>query len=83
MVVARRREHLRRLEEELAADYRRRLLGRRLDVLVEGSDPHKVRPRPRHFLPGGPGYLSRICASPAAAVRPGPGGGDSRGCIAR
>ena len=40
-VVARRREHLRRLEEQLAADYRRRLLGRRLDVLVEGSDPQR------------------------------------------
>jgi tRNA A37 methylthiotransferase MiaB len=40
-VVAERREQLRTLEKELADDYARRLLGRRLDVLVEGSDPNR------------------------------------------
>jgi threonylcarbamoyladenosine tRNA methylthiotransferase MtaB len=40
-VVARRRERLRELECELADDYFRSLLGRRLDVLVEGEDPRR------------------------------------------
>jgi len=40
-VVAERRERLRRLDQELAEGYQRRLLGRRLDVLVEGSDPQR------------------------------------------
>src|SRR5262249_57288865 len=35
-VVRQRREHLRELEKELAERYSRSLLGRRLDVLVEG-----------------------------------------------
>ncbi len=37
-VKALRRERLRALERELARDYQRRLLGRVLDVLVEGAD---------------------------------------------
>jgi threonylcarbamoyladenosine tRNA methylthiotransferase MtaB len=40
-VVDRRRERLRELERELAEDYQRGLLGRRLDVLVEGDDPRR------------------------------------------
>lgn len=45
-VVAERREHLRRLEGELAVSYYRGLVGRVLDVLVEGADPR----RPGHVL---------------------------------
>jgi threonylcarbamoyladenosine tRNA methylthiotransferase MtaB len=41
-VVAQRREHLRTLADELASNYRRQLVGRRLDVLVEGADPTRV-----------------------------------------
>jgi threonylcarbamoyladenosine tRNA methylthiotransferase MtaB len=40
-VVARRREHMRRLEKEQAVRYHQGLLGRRLEVLVEGADPHR------------------------------------------
>jgi threonylcarbamoyladenosine tRNA methylthiotransferase MtaB len=40
-VIAQRRQHLCQLEQELAEGYRRRLLGRLLDVLVEGADPHR------------------------------------------
>jgi threonylcarbamoyladenosine tRNA methylthiotransferase MtaB len=45
-VVHERREVLRRLERELAASYHRQMIGRRLDVLVEGPDPK----RPGHVL---------------------------------
>jgi threonylcarbamoyladenosine tRNA methylthiotransferase MtaB len=38
-VVDERRERIRELERTLADDYGRSLLGRRLDVLVEGADP--------------------------------------------
>jgi threonylcarbamoyladenosine tRNA methylthiotransferase MtaB len=38
-VTANRRERLRELERELADAYYRSLLGRRLEVLVEGADP--------------------------------------------
>ena len=38
-VVARRREFLQALSRQLAGDYHRQLVGRRLDVLVEGLDP--------------------------------------------
>ncbi|HZT79427.1 MAG TPA: tRNA (N(6)-L-threonylcarbamoyladenosine(37)-C(2))-methylthiotransferase MtaB [Gemmataceae bacterium] len=41
-VVAERRERLRELERELAASYYRSLLGRRLEVLVEGADPQRA-----------------------------------------
>ena len=37
-IVAQRRRRMRELERELGTAYRRRLLGRRLDVLVEGAD---------------------------------------------
>jgi threonylcarbamoyladenosine tRNA methylthiotransferase MtaB len=40
-VVAARRERLLELERELAGAYYRSLLGRRLDVLVEGPDPRR------------------------------------------
>ena len=53
-VVARRREQLLVLESELSAAYYRRLLGRRLDVLVEGADPRRpgwVRGTSCHYSP--------------------------------
>jgi threonylcarbamoyladenosine tRNA methylthiotransferase MtaB len=40
-VVASRRQRLLQLEHELARIYQQRLLGRTLDVLVEGSDSHR------------------------------------------
>jgi threonylcarbamoyladenosine tRNA methylthiotransferase MtaB len=40
-IVAQRRERLLRLESELAQAFYRRLLGRRLDVLVEGADSER------------------------------------------
>jgi threonylcarbamoyladenosine tRNA methylthiotransferase MtaB len=40
-VIAQRRKHLQTLGRELTADYHRRLVGRRLDVLVEGADPNR------------------------------------------
>jgi threonylcarbamoyladenosine tRNA methylthiotransferase MtaB len=40
-VVAERRERLLRLEAETMAAYHRRLIGRRLEVLVEGADPQR------------------------------------------
>ncbi len=45
-VMAERRQRLRALESELSAAYARGLLGRRLDVLVEGADPD----RPGHVI---------------------------------
>lgn len=41
-VVDDRRERLLKLEREMAEMYHRRLLGRRLDVLVEGADPKRA-----------------------------------------
>jgi threonylcarbamoyladenosine tRNA methylthiotransferase MtaB len=38
-VIADRRQRLRALERELADQYHKQLVGRRLDVLVEGADP--------------------------------------------
>ena len=40
-VVNERRERLRELETELAGNYLRSLVGRRLEVLVEGADPQR------------------------------------------
>ena len=40
-VVAERRRRLLALEREMAAEYQRALVGRRLDVLVEGADPER------------------------------------------
>src|SRR5262249_40028177 len=44
--VHERRQRMRELEKELARTYHRSLLGRRLEVLVEGADPD----RPGHVL---------------------------------
>lgn len=41
-IVAERRERLRDLEYELAHEYYRSLVGRQLDVLVEGEDPKRL-----------------------------------------
>jgi threonylcarbamoyladenosine tRNA methylthiotransferase MtaB len=38
-LIAERRDRLRALEREMAGQYHKRLVGRRLDVLVEGADP--------------------------------------------
>jgi threonylcarbamoyladenosine tRNA methylthiotransferase MtaB len=40
-VKAQRRQRLHEIEREIASDYHRSLVGRVLDVLVEGSDPHR------------------------------------------
>jgi threonylcarbamoyladenosine tRNA methylthiotransferase MtaB len=40
-VIAQRREHLNRLAARLAAEYYRQLVGRTLDVLVQGADPKR------------------------------------------
>jgi threonylcarbamoyladenosine tRNA methylthiotransferase MtaB len=53
-VVAERRKRLRELEQELAEQYAHELLGRRLDVLVEGADPERpgfVRGTSCRYLP--------------------------------
>jgi threonylcarbamoyladenosine tRNA methylthiotransferase MtaB len=41
-IMEHRREHIRQLESETTAAYQRSLLGRRLDVLVEGADPKRA-----------------------------------------
>jgi threonylcarbamoyladenosine tRNA methylthiotransferase MtaB len=41
-LIAERRRRLLALEKETAAAYHRRLLGRRLDVLIEGTDPRRA-----------------------------------------
>jgi len=53
-VMDSRRERLRQLEQEVAEEYRRGLLGSRLDVLVEGQDPRRpgwVRGTSCRFVP--------------------------------
>ncbi len=40
-VIAQRREHLRALEKELTQAYNQSLVGRHLDVMVEGEDPRR------------------------------------------
>ena len=74
-VVAERRERLRRLEAELADDYLRSLIGRRLDVLVEGAEdgrPGFVRGTACRYVPvvfrGHAPALLRRCV-PVRAVR--------------
>jgi threonylcarbamoyladenosine tRNA methylthiotransferase MtaB len=57
-VVAQRRQRLRELEKELADDYYRNLVGRRLDVLVEGADPKR------------PGYVTGTSCRYAPVVFP-------------
>src|SRR5262249_3840902 len=41
LIIAQRRDHVRRLERELADRYCRALIGRELDVMVEGEDPNR------------------------------------------
>ena len=77
-VVAERRERLRRLEAELADAYLRSLVGRRLDVLVEGRGRRPARLRPRHGLPIRPGGVSWPRPGAAAAARAGAGRGRRR-----
>jgi threonylcarbamoyladenosine tRNA methylthiotransferase MtaB len=75
-VVARRRERLRRLDQELTKEYQQSLLGRRLDVLVEGSDPQRpgyvrgtsCRSVPVSFPGHAPALLRRRVPVRAAAV---------------
>ena len=63
-VVAERCDRLRELERELAATYGRALIGRALDVLVEGADPERagfVRGTSCRSLPVSfPGYLPAL-----------------------
>jgi threonylcarbamoyladenosine tRNA methylthiotransferase MtaB len=74
-VMEDRRERLRDLERELTAAYQRRLLGRCLDVLVEGSDPKRAgcvqgtscRYVPVSFRGHAPALLRRIV--PVRVVR--------------
>jgi threonylcarbamoyladenosine tRNA methylthiotransferase MtaB len=62
--LAERRARLAALETELAADFGRSLLGRRLDVLVEGADPrrpgHVVGTSCRHVPVSFPGYAPAL-----------------------
>jgi threonylcarbamoyladenosine tRNA methylthiotransferase MtaB len=75
-VVARRREQLLALEAEMAAAYYRRLIGRRLDVLVEGADgrrPGWVRGTSCRYAPVGfeghaPALLARRVPVRAVSV---------------
>ena len=75
-VVAARRERLLELERELAGAYYRSLLGRRLDVLVEGADPRRLglvrgtseRYAPVSFRGHAPALLRRRVPVRAVAV---------------
>jgi threonylcarbamoyladenosine tRNA methylthiotransferase MtaB len=66
-VVAWRRERLRELEKELSARYLRTLLGRRLEVLVEGADPkrpgHVLGTSCRYAAVSFPGYAAALIGS--------------------
>jgi threonylcarbamoyladenosine tRNA methylthiotransferase MtaB len=63
-VVDRRREAMRRLETELAANYYRRLVGLDLDMLVEGADPartgHVLGTSCRYAPVSAPGYAPAL-----------------------
>jgi threonylcarbamoyladenosine tRNA methylthiotransferase MtaB len=75
-VVAERRRRLLALEAELADAYHRRLLGRRLDVLVEGADPARpgfargtsCRYAPVAFPGHAPALLRRVVLVRAVGV---------------
>jgi threonylcarbamoyladenosine tRNA methylthiotransferase MtaB len=64
LVVAERRRRLQELESELFAEYGKRLIGRTLDVLVEGADteqPGYVRGTSCRFVPVSfPGEVGRL-----------------------
>jgi threonylcarbamoyladenosine tRNA methylthiotransferase MtaB len=78
-VVQERRRSLLEIEQELAEAYYRSLLGRRLDVLVEGGDPRRpgwvrgtsCRYAPVSFLGHAPALLRRIVPVRAVAVADG------------
>jgi threonylcarbamoyladenosine tRNA methylthiotransferase MtaB len=63
-VVAARRRRLLEMERELADAYYRRLVGRRLDVLVEGPDPH----RPGFVRGTSERYAPVVCRGHAPAL---------------
>ncbi len=63
-IVEERRQRLRELECELTTVYQRRLLGRRLDVLVEGADPQ----RPDHVRGTSCRYVQVSCRGHAPAL---------------
>jgi threonylcarbamoyladenosine tRNA methylthiotransferase MtaB len=64
-VIAQRRDALKTLEKELAAQYYHLLVGRSLDVIVEGADPH----RPGHVLGTSCRFAPvSFAASPAALL---------------
>jgi threonylcarbamoyladenosine tRNA methylthiotransferase MtaB len=75
-IMAMRRERLLKLEQELAQAYYRRLVGRQLDVLVEGADPERAgyvrgtscRYAPVTFEGYAPALLGRRVTVRAAAV---------------
>ena len=74
-IVALRRQRLRELERELARAYARSLLGRRLDVLVEGADPKRpghvigtsCRALPASFPGHAPALIGRLAPMRAVA----------------
>jgi threonylcarbamoyladenosine tRNA methylthiotransferase MtaB len=78
-VVDARRARLRELERELAAAYYRSLLGRPLDVLVEGADPQRpghafgtsCRYAPVSFAGHAPALLGRLVPVRAVSVADG------------
>jgi threonylcarbamoyladenosine tRNA methylthiotransferase MtaB len=78
-VSAGRRVYLRRLERELADAYFRSLLGRRLDVLVEGPDPERpgyargtsCRYAPVRFPGHAPALVRRVVPVRAVALEDG------------
>jgi threonylcarbamoyladenosine tRNA methylthiotransferase MtaB len=78
-IMEERRERIRQLESETAAAYQRSLLGRRLDVLVEGSDPKRAgrvqgtscRYVPVSFRGHAPALLRRVVAVRAVGVEAG------------
>jgi threonylcarbamoyladenosine tRNA methylthiotransferase MtaB len=63
-VVAQRRARLQALERELARSYARSLIGRRLDVLVEGADPE----RPGHVRGTACRAVTVVCRGHAPAL---------------
>jgi threonylcarbamoyladenosine tRNA methylthiotransferase MtaB len=75
-IVDERRQRLRALERELAREYWRSLLGRRLDVLVEGQDPRRAghawgtscRYAPVSFPGYAPALLGRLVPVAARAL---------------
>src|SRR5205085_2463931 len=75
-VIAERRQRLRELERHEARKYYRSLVGRRLDVLVEGEDRHRpghvvgtsCRYAPVSFRAHAPALLARVVPVRAEAL---------------